>query len=207
MSDFNLDWINYYLDKRPKVIFDIGCFDCSESLQFKRRFPQTDIYAFEASPKNYNRIITNPNITSQVRVFNMALCDKIGEIDFHDSYGVNECSGSILESCHTREDLKFHSAVKVPATTISHFCATQGIPNVDVIHMDVQGAEYYVMKGIGEIRPEIIFCETAEYDNYKGALTMEDLDDLMTDLGYRIEKALEFDTLYVKKENVRTSLP
>ena len=40
------------------------------------------------------------------------------------------------------------------------------------LHMDIQGAEYYAVKGFGDtIRPKILFCETCEYDSYKDRMT------------------------------------
>lgn len=199
MSDFDMNWIEQYLKKPPKVIFDIGCYNGIDSMMFKQKYPQAEVYSFEASPTTYSRLIANPSLTKNLKIYHYAMSNFIGEIDFHDSYGINDCSGSILESQHKRTDLKFKTPVKVPTTTIEKFCQDNDIKEIDLIHMDVQGAEFCVMQGIGNMRPKMIFCETAEYDNYKNAGTLEDFDDLMGDAGYMIEKVLQYDTLFLHR--------
>lgn len=54
-----------------------------------------------------------------------------------------------------------------------------------------------VLRGLGGIRPKMIFCETCEYNHYEGAGSLGEFDEFMRSLGYKMEKRLEFDTLYI----------
>jgi trans-aconitate methyltransferase len=54
-STFNLEWITA-VTETPKTIFDVGCYDCGDSIRFKQRFPECDVYSFEASPQRHPKL-------------------------------------------------------------------------------------------------------------------------------------------------------
>lgn len=207
MSGFNINLAKEFFNKENLIIFDIGAYDFMDSINLKNNFKGSTVYAFEAfdgNIKNYgdraekNGIIIN----------NIAISDKEDEILFYNSTTLNgnswTCSGSILlptkeEGVSIHPGLKYNlDGIKVKSTTIEKFCEQNNINAVDIIHMDIQGAEYYAIKGMGnKIRPKIIFCETCEYDSYENSLTQKDLDDLMFSLGYKIKERLIYDTFYI----------
>lgn len=197
MTDFQFHWCEQYIPWKPSIIFDIGSYDGNAALQFKQRYPEAQVYAFEASPTVYSGFRQKEELRTQIVYTHLALSDSEGQTIFYESSGVNDCSGSILKSTHKRDDMKFSAGVPVPMTTLENFCRNNGVNFIDVIHMDVQGAEYKVMKGLGNLRPKMVFAETAEYENYDGSLTRDDLDNLMASLGYRVELRLQYDTLYI----------
>jgi FkbM family methyltransferase len=89
----------------------------------------------------------------------------------------------------------------VNALTISDYCYEKGIKRVDLIHMDVQGAEHLVIKGLGQYRPEVVFMETCEYAFYKGAGSFEELREYMECLGYILVERLDMDSLFILKKS------
>ena len=50
MSEFNLDWVKEYLPHGIWNIFDVGAYECSDSIRFKKAFPKANVLAFEANP-------------------------------------------------------------------------------------------------------------------------------------------------------------
>jgi FkbM family methyltransferase len=209
MSYFNLEWIKQYVKKDNPIIFDIGAFNFDDSINFKIYYPESDVYAFEAFYENIKQYSDKAK-NYGVKVYDVALSDKNGETKFYNSMTLNggswTCSGSILiptkeEGVSIHPGLKYNlEGVEVKTTTIETFCEQNDIKNVDVIHMDIQGAEYYAIKGMGKkIKPKIIFCETCEYDSYEKSLTQKDLDNLLFDLGYEIKERLIYDTFYILK--------
>lgn len=209
MSYFDLNWIEEYVNKQNPIIFDIGAHDFNDSVLFKTKYPESTVYAFEAFPYNIEKYSTNANNLG-INIVNTAISDKIGTIKFFNSTSFNgipwTCSGSILKPTK-EEGVTIHTGLNynkdgilVESTTIEKFCEENQIDNVDVIHMDIQGAEYYAIKGLGEkLKPKIIFCETCEYESYEESLTQKDLDDLLFNLGYEIKYRLIYDTLYLLK--------
>jgi len=212
MSYFNKNWIKEIIgDKDALTIFDVGAFNFDDSISFKKEFPKAKVYAFEAF--NYNcQVYGNRAIQNGVDIYNVAVSDNNGETIFYNSTDLNgvqwTCSGSILKPS-AKEGVEIHQGlhynkegVKVQTVRLDDFCKSNKIENIDVIHMDVQGAEYYAIKGLGDLRPKILFCETCEYESYDGSLTLNDLDNLLSEMGYEIKERLIYDTLYVlKNEN------
>lgn len=196
MSYKDLQWIKYCSD--PKVIFDIGAFNCDDSLGFMRCYPNAEIHSFEASRNNIIRCQQNIN-GSNIKLHNIALSDKKGETTFWDSHGIDVGSGSIMEYNNNRDGLFMHQGYVVPTTSIDIFCKENNITELSFIHLDVQGAEYKVLSGLGDCRPRLVFAETCEYAFYKDSLSRNDLDDLMISKGYHIAERLTYDTLYILK--------
>jgi len=212
MSSFNLNWINQFnVNKENLVIFDIGAHNFNDSINFKRNFPQSKVYAFEADVFNYEKYGKNAE-NNGVIVVNMAVSDTDGEAMFYNSETLNgtewTCSGSLMKPRvleGTNEEvnhpgLLYNTEGKMTKTIkFETFCNEQKIvPNV--LHIDVQGAEKSVMSAIGNYRPEIIFAETCEFDTYETNTNLQEFDELMISLGYEIKQRLLYDTLYIHKE-------
>lgn len=207
MSAFDINLAKSFFNKDNLIIFDIGAFDFWDSIALKSNFPNSKVFAFEAFKDNIKKY-SKSAIQKGIIVNHLAISDKEGEITFYNSISLNgsswTCSGSILpprkeEGVTIHPGLKYNrEGIKVKTTTIEKFCEENYIENIDIIHMDIQGAEYYAIKGLGEkIRPKLVFCETCEYKSYENSLTREDLDELMFSLGYKIHERLIYDTLYV----------
>jgi len=207
MSGINYQWAKTFINKETPIIFDIGAHNFNDSINIKINFPSATVYAFEAYKNNCEKFGTNA-INHNIQVFNLAISDKVGKTKFYNSETLNgmewTCSGSILQPTK-EEGVTIHpgliynrEGIDVETVTIEYFCEENDIDNVDFIHMDIQGAEYYAIKGMGErIKPKIIYCETFEYDSYENSLSRDDLDNLLFSLGYSIKERFEYDTLYI----------
>ena len=89
---------------------------------------------------------------------------------------------------------------RVPSTRLDTFCKSRNILHMDIVHMDVQGAEFFALKGLGRMRPSMIFLEideTAEVGNYVGAIPENDIRAWFDKAGYRRVWDSEHDALYV----------
>ena len=209
MSYFKKEWIKEIISHKDTLtVFDIGAFNFQDSISFKKEFSKANVYAFEAFHYNF-QVYGKRAIQNGIKIYNFAISDNNGETTFYNSIDLNgsqwTCSGSILKPS-AKEGTEIHpglhynkEGVKVQTIRLDDFCKSNQIENIDVIHMDVQGAEYYTIKGLGKVRPKILFCETCEYESYEGALTLNDLDNLLFEMGYDIKERLIYDTLYVFK--------
>lgn len=208
MSSFNLNYIQHIIGKTDGlIIFDIGAHNFEDSINIKSTLPNSDVYAFEPDVLNIKKYADNA-IRSGVKVFDFAMSDESGETIFYNSETLKgqewTCSGSLMKPV-TKEDTSegLHEGLlynligyNVKIKTLKEFCDSENI-SPDVIHMDVQGAETKVMRGIGNYRPKIIFAETCEFDVYETHSSLEEFDNLMFSLGYKIVERLMYDTLYV----------
>lgn len=212
MSSFNLNWINQYVTKKENlVIFDIGAHNFSDSINFKRNFPQATVYAFEADKTNIEKYGSGAE-NSGVKVVNIAVSNENGEATFYNSETMNgnewTCSGSLMKPViknGTNEGVHAGLLYNIEGYTVKTvkfetFCDENNIsPNV--LHIDVQGAEKNVMSAIGKYRPEIVFAETCEFDVYETNTSLQEFDELMFSLGYEIKERLQYDTLYTQKKD------
>ena len=212
-SYFDLNWIDEYFktSDKVKVIFEFGSFDCGDGYRFKQKCKNAEVYSIEACPERY-KIIENFAKENKINVYNYAVSNKDGEeIDFYQCLDPNEGdlkygpAGSILERTwrHTSSwtHLSYPPPIKVKTISLDFFCKTNKINNIDIIHMDVEGAEHMVLKGLTFCNPKMIFLEKhLGHDYYTGGYVSEDMHKYMLDRGYECKIELGSDTLYILKE-------
>jgi FkbM family methyltransferase len=141
------------------------------------------VYAFEPEPATFAHLQDNLQLNGlrQVTAVNMALSAEPGKLDFyvHES---NLGKHSVLpEEGGTR--------VTVPATTLDTFVAERGLDRLDLLKLDVEGAEALVIKGglkaIARFKPVIFIEYTPEWLRKAGCDPDEMLRGL-EGLGYSI---------------------
>jgi FkbM family methyltransferase len=199
-----------------KTIFDIGACNFDDSISFKLKYPNAEVYAVEADPSNY---IKNYKRAEKygVKPFHFAMSNETGYTTFYPSLFETEkkiewrYAGSIIKPLlkpDTNESLTHRvvydtEGIDIPTKRFDEFCEEINVVKIDLLHIDVEGAEYKVMKSLGNIRPELIFSETHHYKvkSFDNEINLEEFDDLMSSLGYDIIERLEYDTLYKKRNN------
>lgn len=164
------------------TIFDVGANEGQSSLEFIKIFPYATIYSFEPFTETYMLLKENVD-SSRVKTFNLGFADSQGSRQFHASD--LSCLNSILkqgsEWVWQSDPLK--SSVELQFDTLDSFCLKQGIEYIDILKIDVQGAEEYVLKGavrmlnehrIGFVKLEVLFIEL-----YEGQATFTSLYEMM----------------------------
>ena len=212
MTMFKFEWVSQYLPEPPSVIFDVGTWDGGDAVAFAHNWPMASVVAFEACPDNYAQITARGLLRSEgVDVYHLAVCDHCRGVWFtsneDEHQGLNPgMSGSILPPTDLLKKVAPHLHFKqprlVPSTRLDAFCRLKGLDHIDVLHMDVQGAEALVLRGLGELRPGLIFLETdetGEVGHYSGAALKTDLLELRNRMGYRVAWDSGHDQLWVHK--------
>jgi FkbM family methyltransferase len=193
----SLDWITI-LGKQDPIILDIGSNDGQSSVVFLSQMSKATVIAFEPDPRAIARFklrkegqLLNCNIT----LFEGALSDQDGYIDFNQSNGKNsnldwhetgwDLSGSIkspLKHLSEYPTISFESKIKVRTTTLDAYIKNNDL-NFDIIDLawiDVQGAEKNVLDGAKNTLHKIryIHMEYSDKEMYEGQM------DLDTTLSY-----------------------
>ena len=88
---------------------------------------------------------------------------------------------------------------EVETTRLDTFCTNKDISKIDYLHIDVQGAEDKVVRGMGALRPTYIYAETNLFGTslYETTTTLDKFDDMLTSLGYNLFDRTHSDTMYV----------
>lgn len=195
--------LKYFSTQDQLTIFDIGSCEAEDSIRYSLLFPNACIYAFEPLANNFIKCQSNISKykTQNIKLFNVALSDQKGSADFFVSSGspdgksntndwdYGNKSSSLLEPDKVKDIfkwLKFNEKVSVPTTTIKEICINEGLSDIDIIHLDVQGAELLVLKGAGKWlnKVRIIWLEAENVTLYKDQPLKKDLHEFLESQGF-----------------------
>ena len=210
----------------PITIFDIGCCEGEDSIGFSLHFPKARVFAFEPLPDNQRICRENFQLyhAGQIELVPIALCDRTGTTDFYISSGAPQNkqpdwnygnkSSSVLPPKSEGPMLgwvEFREKITVQCSTLDRFCQERGVTAIDVIHMDVQGAESLVLAGAAQILPRVgaIWLEVSSVENYAGQKLQSDLHPILVAAGFaRLREFMrpdgEGDELWLNRRHLRS---
>jgi len=110
------------------------------------------VHSFEPDPDCFSRLVVNSSVYPWIKTHNSAVADRTGEISFYRSPKQSESGwGAIFDADGKREEL----CVRV--CTLDNWVSKEGIEKIDVLKIDVEGAECRVLEGarasIARMRP------------------------------------------------------
>lgn len=166
------------------TIVVVGAYHGYEIQRLLNNYPKCEIYAFEAHPNHFSILESKYKSNQRVHLFNVAVSDEEGEADFFElSEGG---SGSLLKFTGNENGHHFHikETLKVPCTTLRK---ELGDIEVDLLWIDVQGAELKCLKGCKVDKCSSLFLEIHTHDfiekwdkePYKGQCYKEDLEEYL----------------------------
>jgi len=209
---FDLNWVDKYLGKTPEVIIEFGAYDGGDAVRFKTNYQDSEVFSLEACENRF-KIIKGYNIEELgIKLFNYAVSDVDGEIDFYPMLDSNNKddnkyggSGSILKATdkykNSFKHLKHLEPVKVKSIRIDTFCKMNNISKIDILHIDAEGADLIALKSIGDLRPKLVFLEKGYGKEWYGpdAYSDDEILKFLQPLGYEIKEDTNIDGLYVLK--------
>jgi FkbM family methyltransferase len=145
----------------PKIVVDLGSHVGSSVLFFTRRFPAARVLAVEADPRNYRKLVRNVGHLPQVTALNLAVSDKTGDTEMFSAGGLDSWKSSTVG-----EATPFSTVVRVQADTLDSILKRSNITEVDLLKIDVEGAEMQVLRAfdglsrvrriVGEAHPDLM---------------------------------------------------
>ncbi len=201
-SKFNLAWPGE-LGITPEVIVELGSFDGGDAWRFHQHFAPARIVTVEADP---DRIDTVRHTLSEVdvEVHNFAACDEDGPIDWFAAEigGETNAQGSIFRHTEAYQERfpfvnQAEMPIQVPGKRFDTFCAEAGIDKIDLLHMDIEGAEIMVLRTLGDVRPRLIYLEWRE-GSFVGHEGGDSAAELLAGMGYHLVADLGDDRLYMR---------
>lgn len=170
------------------IIFDVGSRDCEQSIEFYKAFPNAKIYAFECNPNTLPICKRNiENYHDRITLIEGAVADYDGEITFYpiDQQRTvtswkdgNPGASSLFKSngAYTAETY-VQNEIRTNCHRLDSVMKRYDIPRVDVIWMDLQGAELMALKGLGEHLKTVqyIHTEACHIPIYSGQAIFNDI--------------------------------
>jgi FkbM family methyltransferase len=157
------------------IILDVGAHVGETSETYVKKFPTAKIYALEPFGEAFVKLVENLAKYPQVRPFPIGLADRNGEMVLN----VNEfdATNSLLATDPRAEKVwgpKVCSTQRKTAArfmTLDQFITEAQIDRIDVLKLDVQGAEYKVLLGATDALArgviEIIYIEIILLPTYE----------------------------------------
>ena len=181
------------IDSPDPVILDVGGHK-GESVTFLRRlFPRALIHSFEPDPDSFHEL--EQLADAHTHCHNLALSDEGGSASFfrnrlshtNSLYKVNLDSEDSIYLAKARRHLaefdasRFNAAIEVPTRRLEDFIHEHAIGRVDLLKLDVQGAESKVLAGAGRaldrVRSAII--EVSFFDYYEHHSSFREIETLL----------------------------
>ena len=171
MSEF-VELIREYCPD-PKCIVEIGSMDGKDSIFFKDTFPDAVVFAIEGLPDNYEIMRRYESINCIQAV----VSDEDGEIIFH----VKNING--LHGMHDRGSIYGTKKIRLPCHRFDSTAREYFIPEADVLKIDVEGATFNVLKGMGERldKVKIMHIETESYPFFEGQALHDEVSIFLED--------------------------
>jgi len=177
------------LKKEAPLIVEIGARDCTETLAFHSYFPLSPIYTFECNPDTLPLCRTRIKNIPFIHLTEKAVTDSVGYLSFFkikkesDEWNPGGSSLFTFEKNNLPQE-----KIEVETTTLAHEMKEKNIPHIDMLWMDIQGAELSVLKGSPEILPEIslIHTEVEFFTLYKNQPLFKDIKQYLNSQGFKL---------------------
>lgn len=156
------------------------------------------VYSFEPSKANFDLLSKNIELNhiKNIIPINKGLGDKIGEtLILSQNFETGDAEKYILKSQNkgTNTDILFNKiqlTETISLETLDNFQLTNNLKKVDFLKIDVEGYEYYVLKGAEQLlkkNPEIIILfECAEHLASRAGSTQTVVFSFLNKLGFEI---------------------
>ena len=173
-----------------KTIFDIGANFGWYSVHMGKNIKDNSIiHSFEPSPDAYNELTNNINLNDlrgNVKAINLCLGNSTGLTKLF----IPEKLGSAFASLNLNNYNGKIRKVLVSIDTIDNYCKNNNIKQVDLIKIDVEGAEHLVFKGARSLlaseKKPVIMMEAQKHSTENFNYTPEDLFKFLSSYGYVI---------------------
>ena len=212
-----------YLDPgAPLVVFDVGACEGEDSIRYARLLPAARIIAIEPVPDNQARcaaLIAREHLTDRIALERCALGAGCGSATLFVSSGqppdaagdwdYGNKSSSLYppgEVRNARDWLQFNQTIEVPVRTLAAVANDHAVARIDLLHLDVQGAELEVLRGAGAWlqRIGLIWLEVAAIPLYAGQPLRHDIEAFMAAANFvcvhETRRSRDGDQLYRHRE-------
>lgn len=174
-----------------KTIFDVGANEGQTAAKALKCFPRAKVISFEPHPATFARLVSRVGSLPRFTAVNLALGNEV-----KNDVQMFEYDGSLLNSLIPNapypQKFAYRSrCIFVKCTTLDTFCSERGIDEIDLLKVDTEGFDLFVLKGAAAMieARAIRFVYVEFNDLQKGGDDLGEallpIDDLLRPHGYR----------------------
>jgi FkbM family methyltransferase len=148
-------WSRIDFSPTPSTILDLGANNGFSSLYWQMRYPPAKVLGVEMDAFNFARceaLFRDNELTPHF--FQCAIAPRNGPVVYHR----HEEMGRHRLADLTRNDTQFtwkDEPIEVPGLTFAGFLDQQGIASVDLLKVDIEGAEEFLLRSVSEWAPRV----------------------------------------------------
>lgn len=179
------------LSSNPTII-EIGAHIGTDTYEFAYMFPKARIVSFEPHPELFCKAFKYVSKFKNISLVPTALSDESGFAIFRQSSGESDGSGSLLKATdwtkiYPKIYFRDSDQVVVPVSTLDSYINQTSISEIDLIWIDVQGAELKVFLGAVRAleKTRFVYCEVAGNPEYEEAATYSQIKAFLSGYGMR----------------------
>ncbi len=183
-----------------QTVFDVGANEGQSAREFLRHFPQARIFSFEPTPTTFQKLTglaaTEPRLTA----VNQALGAVPGRIEINEN--AFHQTNSILPANLPSEEylgpgvINCQRKIEVEMTTLDAFGRHASVTGIDLLKMDVQGFELFVLQGaqafLSARKIGCIVLEVSFISLYENQASPQDLITLLASHHYDLMGFYDF---------------
>lgn len=145
-----------YLRRTPRLVLDVGAMDGTDAAILKRNYPDAQVIAIEGLHEN-----VQPERWPGVEWIEAVVAGADGPVGFHVK-GQNGIHG-----IYPHAEVPTREVRQAAGVTLATLLRTHGLPAPDVIKLDVEGAAWDVLTGLGPLLADVqalhVEVETREW--------------------------------------------
>lgn len=201
----------YHQAVRPGMtVFDVGAHVGELTRLFAGLAAGGTVHAFEADPGVAAELRQNTHGIANVVVNAVAVSDHEGRVQLHSYDGPFRAFNSLADRPFADYGIDPGPARRstVPATTIDAYCAAHAIDRIDLLKIDVEGAELQVLRGARAMLADArIACVIFEFGQatFDMGNTPAALAAFLTGCGYTLENLVVDEPLWPGGSDVRSA--
>ena len=175
------------------VVLDVGAHVGQSNRLFRRLFPTASLWSFEPDPDSFAALVAGVDASLPGGCQRLALSDHDGTATFHRN-PISHTSSLLARSAESRDSIDLARAraagapaevgserIDVPVRRLDGWCAEHGIATVDLLKIDVQGAEAAVLAGAEGVLASTftVAVEISFFDLYERASSFLEIEGLL----------------------------
>ena len=192
-NTIDLNWLPQFLPYNP-VIVEAGAFRGQDTVKAAKIWPNGRVIAFEPDPYAYKELENNVGAAqvTNVELHTLALNSYNGFALFNVCLGPNNnepaygYASSLLPLKKGMEIFCKGPQIEVPCVTLDAWCEANKIDAIDLLHLEVEGAEYNVLKNSPDIlkKVKVLYIKTYIHPHRLGMTSYSALKEFLEKSGF-----------------------
>jgi len=163
-------------------VFDVGAHVGQTVAEFRRRFPEAEIWAFEPVKATYEQLVQSTAGEEGIHCFNLALGAQrgTGHVTAHGTSTKNRLVGGGLR----------RGTQRVPVVAGRDLCDEQGIDHISYLKVDTEGHDLQVLRGfepmLRDSRVDVVEVEAGMNPDNELHVPLQEFLPVLQPHGYRL---------------------